>query len=59
MMNFEELIYKYKRLLNLMDEDYVDISQAIQGEMLDSYRYILLEEKGMIDELIKELRSLF
>ena len=44
----EEQIYRYRKLIELLEEEYQIIGEVLEGELLEQYRSILLEETGKI-----------
>lgn len=52
----QECVARYKRLLQLIDEDFNEIAQGIQGRVLESYRDILVREKEILMEALKSMQ---
>lgn len=55
MFSKEECTKKYKKLLQLLEQDYEEIAISIQGEMLVAYRQVLEYEKSFI---LNEIQSI-
>ena len=51
----DDLIFEYKRLLRLLEEDEERIALSLQGDFLEKYRFILKKEKEMIETQIRKL----
>lgn len=56
MYEAQECVARYKRLLQLIDEDFDEIAQGIQGRVLKSYREILVKEKEILMEALKSMQ---
>ena len=59
MEQYELCMHRYKRLIELLEDDYCEISRALDGDMLESYRAILKREKEILEQEYKSIYSLF
>ena len=57
MVTQELAVSKYRRLLQLLDEDAREMSQCIQGEILDAYLRILEQEKEILQNALRAMQE--
>ena len=55
----EVCVTKYRRLLQLLEEDSDEIMLGLQGELLDAYRAILIREKDTLYNALKLIQNTF
>lgn len=55
METINDCLVHYRKLLNLLDEDFSEIKEGLQGDLLDAYRAIVRQE---IAEINNEMSSL-
>ena len=56
MIDYSEYRYHLNRLLTLLEEDAYEIERSFQGELLEKYRRIVVQEQ---DKLKEEIRKTF
>lgn len=53
-----ECIYRYQKLISLLDQDENDMKYGLEGELLDAYRSIVSKEKQALEQALAELKRL-
>lgn len=53
----DELIRRYQKLIQLLEEEEEKISFSLQGDLLSQYRLIIKKEKELIKEQIRTIRN--
>ena len=55
-----ELLYYYRKLISLYDQECIEVACCFKGELLDSYREVLKKERSevfaMMDMAMKSLQ---
>ncbi len=49
MQEYEVCMHRYRRLIELLEDDYREIVQALGGDVLNVYRDILEREKEVLE----------
>lgn len=55
MLQNEECVSRYRRLLNLLENDAEEIAQGLQGELLTAYRSVLEKEKDRLTDALRDM----
>lgn len=53
MYEIEESMVHYRKLMELMEEDFAGIARCIQGELLEEYRETIKREMDILKNTIK------
>lgn len=56
MFEAQECAYRYRKLLELLEEDATEISQSLQGELLEEYRELLSRETDFLSQALKKIQ---
>jgi hypothetical protein len=56
MFEAEECVYRYRKLLQLLEEDTQEISACLQGELLEEYRGLLTREKDILNDALRTMQ---
>lgn len=56
MFEAEECVYRYRKLLQLLEEDTQEISACLQGELLEEYRELLTREKDILNDALRTMQ---
>ena len=56
MFEAQECAYRYRKLLALLEEDATEISQSLQGELLEEYRELLSRETDFLSQALKKIQ---
>lgn len=58
-MNEKEICeFRLRRLLNLLEEDFDEITQGFQGDLLSAYRAILNKEQDILSNALTIIRNI-
>ena len=53
-----ECIYRYQKLISLLNQDENDMKYGLEGDLLDAYRSIVSKEKQALEQALAELKRL-
>jgi len=59
MCEVEVCAFQYRKLIQLLEEDFNDIALGLQGELLEAYRAILVLEKDALSNALKSIQKTF
>lgn len=59
MYDISECVSKYRRLLDLLEEDSEKMAQGLQGDLLGAYRSLIEHEKVLLDNAIITIKNKF
>lgn len=59
MLQIDECVSRYRRLINLMESDAEEIAQGLQGELLTAYRGVLEEEKSILTDALRDMERTY
>lgn len=57
MYQAEECASRYRRLMRRMEEDHEAIAQGLKGELLEAYREVLVREKEVLTDALKDIQN--
>ena len=58
LVNIDDCLVHYKKLLDLLEEDLDTIKKSFQGELLDEYRSIVKKEINEVNDKMNVLKRL-
>ena len=52
-------IEKYRKLINLLDEEIYEMRKFVQGDILEAYLRILQQEKSSLTDAMNSMKSYY
>ena len=56
MNEIEEYLFHYQKLIDLLVEDSQNVAKALQGDLLEAYRGLLIEEQRSLETNLSILK---